>query len=53
MQLKKQKQYDTKRELYSHEFINVTQALNINKVANVHQFYEQTKLNFEMFALKF
>ena len=51
--LKTDKQYDTKRELYSHEFICVTQAL-LNKVANVHQnFYEQTKLNYEMYALKF
>jgi len=50
--LKTDKLYDTKRELYSHEFICVTQAL-LNKVANVHQFYEQTKLNYEMYALKF
>jgi len=46
-------QYDTKREYKSHEFIYVTQAL-LNKVANVHQFfYAQTKLNYEMYALKF
>jgi len=31
--LKTHKQYDTKRELYSHKFIYVTQAL-LNKVAN-------------------
>ena len=31
------KQYDPKRELYSHEFLYVTQAL-LNKVANMHQF---------------
>jgi len=35
--LKADRQYDTKRELYSHEFIYVTQAL-LNKVANVHQY---------------
>ena len=34
--LKTDQQYDTKQELYSHEFIYVTQAL-LNKVANVHQ----------------
>jgi len=43
--LKTDKQYNTKRELYSHEFIYVTQAL-LNKVANVHQFLwaNETKL---------
>ena len=50
--LKTDKQYDTKRELYSHDFIYVTQTL-LNKVANVHHFYEQTKLNYEMYALQF
>jgi len=35
--LKTDKQYNTKRELCSHEFIYVTQAL-LNKVAKVHQF---------------
>jgi len=50
--LKTDNQYHTKRELYSHEFIYVTQAL-LNKVANVQRFYAQTKLNNEMFALKF
>ena len=34
--LKTDKQYDTKQELNSHEFIYVTQAL-LNKVANVHR----------------
>jgi len=33
--LKTDKQYDTKWELYSHDFIYVTQAL-LKKVANVH-----------------
>jgi len=43
--LKTDKQYDTKRELYSHEFIYVTQAL-LNKVANGHQvlWANETKL---------
>ena len=57
--LKTDNQYDTKRELYSHEFIYVTQAL-LNKVANVQRFlcanngfYAQTKQNYEMYALKF
>jgi len=42
---KTDKQYDTKRELYSHDFIYVTHAL-LNKVANVHQILwaNQTKL---------
>jgi len=40
---KTDKQYDTKRELYSHD--HVTQAL-LNRVANVHQirWANQTKL---------
>ena len=50
--LKTDKQYDTKHELYSHEFIYVTQAL-LNKVANCTDFYEQTTLNYKMYALKF
>ena len=51
--LKTDKQYDTKWELYSHDFIYITQAL-LNKVANVHKFvFEQTKLNYEIYALKF
>jgi len=43
--LKTDKQYDTKRELNSHEFIYVTQAL-LNKVTNVNQFLRanETKL---------
>jgi len=43
--LKTDKQYDTKRELYSQEFIYVTQAL-LNKEANVHRFVwaNETKL---------
>jgi len=43
--LKTDKQYDTKQELYSHEFIYVTQAL-LNKVANMHRFLwaNETKL---------
>jgi len=49
--LKTDKQYDTKRDLYSHDFIYATQALL--KVANVYHFYEQTKLNYEMYALQF
>ena len=35
--LKTDKQYGTKQELYRHEFVYVTQAL-LNNVANVHQF---------------
>jgi len=43
--LKTVKQYDTKRELYSHYFIYITQAL-LNKVVNVHQLLwaNETKL---------
>jgi len=43
--LKPVKQNDTKRELYSHDFIYITQAL-LNKVVNVHQFWwaNETKL---------
>ena len=43
--LKTDKQYDTKQELYSHEFIYVTQAL-LNKMANVYQvlWANETKL---------
>jgi len=43
--LKTDKQYETKRELYSHELIYVTQSL-LNKVANVHRFLcaNETKL---------
>jgi len=43
--LKTDKQYDTKRELYSNEFIYVKQAV-LNKVNNVHRFLcaTETKL---------
>ena len=53
--LKKDKQYDTKRELYSHEFIYVTQALltRWRWWPTCTNFNEQTKLNYEMYALKF
>jgi len=43
--LKTDKQYDTKKELYSHDFIYATQAL-LNMLATVHQFLwaNKTKL---------
>jgi len=43
--LKTDKQYDTKRELYRHDFIYATQVL-LNTVANVHTFLwaNETKL---------
>ena len=52
--LKTNKQYDTNGNytVTTHELLYVTEAL-LNKVAYVHRFYAQTKLNYEMYALKF
>jgi len=54
--LKTDKQYDTTRESLSHNFSNTEAVLNFRswkKLANAHHFYEQTQLNYEMYALQF
>jgi len=48
--LKTDKQYDTKRDLYSHDFIYAG-AVKGGQTYTI--FYEQTELNNEMYALQF